>query len=325
MTSTAETSPEWMRRASSAASRRDAAPSRSLLLPEDPRDAEAALLGGRARRPAPASRVRRGAARRGADVRQRHRVRRRRDVVGGDLADRARPRRGSRRAGRENVSSSASVTASRASRARCATSSRVMSDMSPGVGTVRRARSLRPVVGGATSSLGPGRRASTRFRPVITLAAAGVGLGGCAGPAAGTIGAAAPDRSGAPAGGARRDRTGARRRRAAPGAGSRRAVTYLLRVVLPDRPGTLGALASALGTEGADILRVDVVERGARVGRRRPRRGPAQLAAPGRAHHGRGVGARGGRRVGAAVLRARWTPPASWSWSRRSPAIRSTG
>jgi len=40
-------------------------------------------------------------------------------------------------------------------------------------------------------------------------------------------------------------------------------VTYLLRVVLPDRPGTLGALASALGTEGADILSVDVVERGA--------------------------------------------------------------
>jgi hypothetical protein len=38
-------------------------------------------------------------------------------------------------------------------------------------------------------------------------------------------------------------------------------VTYLLRVVLPDRPGTLGALASALGAEGADILSVDVVER----------------------------------------------------------------
>lgn len=40
-------------------------------------------------------------------------------------------------------------------------------------------------------------------------------------------------------------------------------MTYLLRVVLPDRPGTLGALASALGAEGADILSVDVVERGA--------------------------------------------------------------
>ncbi|GLZ47901.1 amino acid-binding protein [Actinomycetospora sp. NBRC 106375] len=40
-------------------------------------------------------------------------------------------------------------------------------------------------------------------------------------------------------------------------------MTYLLRVVLPDRPGTLGSLASALGAEGADILSVDVVERGA--------------------------------------------------------------
>lgn len=38
-------------------------------------------------------------------------------------------------------------------------------------------------------------------------------------------------------------------------------MTYLLRVVLPDRPGTLGALATALGSEGADILSVDVVER----------------------------------------------------------------
>ena len=38
-------------------------------------------------------------------------------------------------------------------------------------------------------------------------------------------------------------------------------MTYLLRVVVPDRPGTLGALASALGAEGADILSVAVVER----------------------------------------------------------------
>lgn len=38
-------------------------------------------------------------------------------------------------------------------------------------------------------------------------------------------------------------------------------MTYLLRVLLPDQPGTLGAVASALGTEGADILSVDVVER----------------------------------------------------------------
>jgi hypothetical protein len=40
-------------------------------------------------------------------------------------------------------------------------------------------------------------------------------------------------------------------------------VSYLLRVVLPDRPGALGAVASALGGAGADILSVDVIERGA--------------------------------------------------------------
>jgi hypothetical protein len=38
-------------------------------------------------------------------------------------------------------------------------------------------------------------------------------------------------------------------------------VSYLLRVVLPDRPGVLGAVATALGTVGADILSVDVIER----------------------------------------------------------------
>jgi hypothetical protein len=38
-------------------------------------------------------------------------------------------------------------------------------------------------------------------------------------------------------------------------------VSYLLRLVLPDRPGTLGAVATALGTVGADILSVDVIER----------------------------------------------------------------
>lgn len=41
------------------------------------------------------------------------------------------------------------------------------------------------------------------------------------------------------------------------------AVTYLLRVLLPDRPGALGAVATALGQVGADILSVDVVERAA--------------------------------------------------------------
>jgi hypothetical protein len=38
-------------------------------------------------------------------------------------------------------------------------------------------------------------------------------------------------------------------------------VSYLLRVVLPDRPGALGAVATALGEVGADILSVDVIER----------------------------------------------------------------
>jgi hypothetical protein len=37
---------------------------------------------------------------------------------------------------------------------------------------------------------------------------------------------------------------------------------YLLRVSVPDRPGALGALASAIGEAGGDITAVDVVERG---------------------------------------------------------------
>nr|WP_202506600.1 amino acid-binding protein [Amycolatopsis rubida] len=41
-----------------------------------------------------------------------------------------------------------------------------------------------------------------------------------------------------------------------------RVVSFLIRVQLPDSPGTLGAVATALGTVGADILSVDVVERG---------------------------------------------------------------
>lgn len=40
-------------------------------------------------------------------------------------------------------------------------------------------------------------------------------------------------------------------------------MSYLLRVQLPDRPGSLGALALALGQVGADIISLDVVERGA--------------------------------------------------------------
>jgi hypothetical protein len=38
-------------------------------------------------------------------------------------------------------------------------------------------------------------------------------------------------------------------------------VSFLIRVQLPDRPGMLGALATALGNVNADILSVDVVER----------------------------------------------------------------
>jgi hypothetical protein len=40
-----------------------------------------------------------------------------------------------------------------------------------------------------------------------------------------------------------------------------RVPTYLLRVELEDRPGSLGSLAVALGSVGADILSLDVVER----------------------------------------------------------------
>ncbi|HEY3467700.1 MAG TPA: amino acid-binding protein [Amycolatopsis sp.] len=42
-------------------------------------------------------------------------------------------------------------------------------------------------------------------------------------------------------------------------------MSFLIRVLLPDSPGTLGAVATALGTVGADILSVDVVERGGGV------------------------------------------------------------
>jgi hypothetical protein len=42
-------------------------------------------------------------------------------------------------------------------------------------------------------------------------------------------------------------------------------VSYLLRLVVPDRPGILGAVATALGHAGIDIVSVDVLERGAGV------------------------------------------------------------
>jgi hypothetical protein len=42
-------------------------------------------------------------------------------------------------------------------------------------------------------------------------------------------------------------------------------VSYLLRLVVPDRPGILGAVATALGSAGIDIVSVDVLERGGGV------------------------------------------------------------
>jgi hypothetical protein len=39
-------------------------------------------------------------------------------------------------------------------------------------------------------------------------------------------------------------------------------VSYLLRLVVPDRPGILGAVATALGDVGVDIVSLDVLERG---------------------------------------------------------------
>ena len=38
-------------------------------------------------------------------------------------------------------------------------------------------------------------------------------------------------------------------------------MSFVLRVILPDVPGTLGAVATALGKVGADILAMDIVER----------------------------------------------------------------
>ena len=39
-------------------------------------------------------------------------------------------------------------------------------------------------------------------------------------------------------------------------------MSYLLRLVVPDKPGILGAVATALGAAGADIVSLDVLERG---------------------------------------------------------------
>ncbi len=42
-------------------------------------------------------------------------------------------------------------------------------------------------------------------------------------------------------------------------------MSYLLRLVVPDRPGLLGAVATSLGAAGIDIVSLDVVERGSGV------------------------------------------------------------
>ena len=42
-------------------------------------------------------------------------------------------------------------------------------------------------------------------------------------------------------------------------------MSYLLRLVVPDRPGVLGAVATALGEAGIDIVSLDVLERGGGV------------------------------------------------------------
>lgn len=46
---------------------------------------------------------------------------------------------------------------------------------------------------------------------------------------------------------------------------ARRRMSFLIRLQLPDRPGALGAVATALGNVGVDILSLDVVERGSGI------------------------------------------------------------
>src|SRR5262249_7190151 len=102
------------------------------------------------------------------------------------------------------LSSSASVDASRANLARCATSSREIWDTSEKPNAVANRPACEPV-----SQSSPTRRNAGR----------------------------------------------------APLCNSGRVPSYLLRIELLDRPGSLGSLAVALGSVGADILSLDVVER----------------------------------------------------------------
>ena len=39
--------------------------------------------------------------------------------------------------------------------------------------------------------------------------------------------------------------------------------TFVLRVWIPDRPGALGAVASRIGSVKADVIGIDIIERGA--------------------------------------------------------------
>ena len=39
--------------------------------------------------------------------------------------------------------------------------------------------------------------------------------------------------------------------------------TYVVRVWVPDRPGALGQVASRIGSVGADVVGIDILERGA--------------------------------------------------------------
>jgi UTP:GlnB (protein PII) uridylyltransferase len=39
--------------------------------------------------------------------------------------------------------------------------------------------------------------------------------------------------------------------------------TYVVRLWLPDRPGTLGQVAAAIGSADADVIGIEILERGA--------------------------------------------------------------
>ena len=90
-------------------------------------------------------------------------------------------------------------------------------------------------------------------------------------------------------------------------------MSFLLRVVLPDKPGSLGAVATALGNAGADILGVNVVERSTGhavddLAVELPSGRPA-----GRADHRGRVGARRARSSRCARTSGSWTRTTSWS------------